>query len=150
MLAADLISMTQAALRSAQSELYTMEEKRKKARRHRMICKIVIILAAIAWPVLNVAIFMFIWKCDAIKESNGLDLYKLLIATVSSALPFIFACVTNKEVNMRKAIIKFPDKVYEKKCKKLSCTDTIFEEKKLEIEGLKNRLHDSSQNTTAA
>lgn len=150
MLAADLISMTQAALRSSQSELYTMEEKRKKARRHRMICKIVIILAAIAWPVLNVAIFMFIWKCDAIKESNGLDLYKLLIATVSSALPFIFACVTNKEVNVRKAIMKFPDKVYEKKCKKLSCTDTIFEEKKLEIEGLKNRLHDSSQNTTAA
>lgn len=149
-LAADLMHMTQTALKSSQNELTTMEVNRKKARRYRKIWNIGIALAAMLWLVLNIAICMFIWKYDVVKTSNWLDLYTVVITTLITAMPFVFTCITNQEINVQKAIKKFLDKRFDRKCKKLSCTDTLIEKKELEIEDLEKKLRVYGRNEPAA
>lgn len=149
-MAADLKRITQAALVSARNELSTLKDNHKKAHRYRLIWKIGLIIAIIGWFALDATISVLIWKYDVIKSTNWLVLYTALIGSIALAVPFVVACITNQEFNALKAISKFLDKRFSKKCEKLSCTDELIDAKKLEIEEWENRLRDYDQNEPAA
>jgi len=137
---ADLVQMTKIALDSARNELKVMNANRQIANRHRTKWKVGSVIACILWFVSTITISVLVWKYDIIKASNWLDLYTAVVEVVLLAIPFIFTCITNREFNIQKAISKFLNKRYERKCSKLGCTEKEIADKEQSIAELEEKL----------
>ena len=146
----DLVHMTKIALDSARHELQSMRDNRKIASRYRKKWKVGTIIACILWFVLNIAVSGFVWKYDIAKASNWLDLVTVIIEVILFAVPFIFTCITNREFNVPRAITKFLDKRYERKCEKLGCSDEALSAKVQLVAELDEKLGKFSHRFPAA